>query len=130
MIYGLVSPLRVWFELFVRVSAASPAPADSEAEHEQEEGDDPDQGAYPDLPGHLLTHRHVGPVHLLPVLILQAQDVILGGGLVNAQDVQSGDVAVVQGALPLLLHSEHVVTGASHQGQFRLHALNLPGLLG
>ena len=112
------------------MSAAAPAPADGQKEHEQEEGDDPDQGANPDLPRHLLAHRHMGPVHLLPVLVLQAQDVVLGGGLVNAQDVQGGDVAVVHSALPLLLHGEHVVAGAGHQGQFGLHALNLPGLLG
>ena len=126
----LFSPLCVRFELLVRVSTAAPAPADREAEHEQEERHHPDQGADPDPPGHLLPHRDVGPVHLLPVLVLQPQDVVLGGGLVDAQDVQGGDVAVVHGAPPLLLHSEHVVTGARHQGQLGLHALNLPGLLG
>ena len=112
------------------MSAAPAAPADGQAEDEKEESDHAHQGPDPDLARQLLPHRDVRPVNLLPVLVLQPQDVVLGGGLVNAEDVQGGDVAVVHGAPPLLLHSEHVVTGARHQGQLRLHALDLPGLLG
>ena len=126
----LLSPLRVRLELFVR-PAAPPAPADSQAEDQQEGDGHPHQAPDQGLLGDLLPHRHPRPVQLLPVLVLQFEDVVPPGLLlVDTQDVEDGDVAVVGGAVPLLLHGVGVVAGAGHQGELVLLALDLPGLFG
>ena len=69
-------------------------------------------------------------VYLLTMLILKSQHKVLGLVLVDAEDAEGGDVAVVGVALPLLVHGVDVVAGARHQGQLVLHTLYLPGLLG
>lgn len=117
------------FELFVSFAASS-APADGETKDKQECGSNTDQAANQSLLGDLLTHGDVGLVYLLAMLVLQSENVVLGLVLLDAEDVQSADVAVVGLALPLLLHGVHIVTGAGHQRQLALNTLNLPRLLG
>ena len=52
------------------------------------------------------------------MLVLQAEHVVARVVLVDAEDVQGGDVAVAGGGGPLLVHGEHVVAGA---GNLRQH---------
>ena len=102
------------FELFVSFAASS-APANGETKDKQECGSNSNQTADQCLLGDFLSHCDVSLVYLLPMLILQSENVVLGLVLLDAEDVQGADVTVAGLTLPLLLHSVHVVAGAGHQ---------------